>query len=113
MSLPPCGCRSGCEHLRHPQFPAQRTCKLGAQPYRAPEPAGTATSATEALELFTRTAAAGFTALTETIAAAVTTVMPVLLELQKWLEDAERSGLLARLAELADDTDGDDHERGQ
>jgi hypothetical protein len=105
MSLPPCGCKSGCEHLRHPQFPAQ--------PYRAPEPASTATSAAEALELFTQTVAAGFTTLTEAIATAVTTVMPVLIELREWLDEAERSGLLARLAELADDTDGDDHERGQ
>jgi hypothetical protein len=27
--LPPCGCKRGCEHREHPQFPAQRECRLG------------------------------------------------------------------------------------
>jgi hypothetical protein len=38
--LPPCGCRSGCEHLRHPQFPAQRACKAGVEPWPTTGPAG-------------------------------------------------------------------------
>lgn len=32
MSLPPCGCRTGCEHMRNPQFPAQRECRAGIMP---------------------------------------------------------------------------------
>ncbi len=27
--LPPCGCKRGCEHREHPEFPEQRTCRLG------------------------------------------------------------------------------------
>jgi hypothetical protein len=30
--MPPCGCRTGCEHRRNPQFPAQRECRAGIVP---------------------------------------------------------------------------------
>lgn len=30
--LPPCGCRTGCQHRDHPQFPAQRECRAGVAP---------------------------------------------------------------------------------
>lgn len=38
MSLPPCGCRTGCEHRRNPQFTAQRECRAGIVPAGPPAP---------------------------------------------------------------------------
>lgn len=32
MTMPQCGCRTGCEHRRNPQFPAQRECRAGVRP---------------------------------------------------------------------------------
>lgn len=30
--LPPCGCRTGCQHRLYPQLPAQRDCRAGIVP---------------------------------------------------------------------------------
>jgi hypothetical protein len=40
MALPPCGCRTGCEHKINPQFRAQRSCRLGYFPRPPTGPAG-------------------------------------------------------------------------
>lgn len=30
--MPPCGCRTGCQHRDHPDQPAQRECRAGIVP---------------------------------------------------------------------------------
>lgn len=36
--MPPCGCRTGCQHRDHPGQPAQRECRAGIVPNAVPTP---------------------------------------------------------------------------